>query len=90
MPEHTGEMVGAPVPVKRVPGWLNVVSTVVVLSGGMWFFPFACPMTHTYGATRSAHLKWERRQGLIQQAAAKERAGEQREVVLPENPESER
>jgi MurNAc alpha-1-phosphate uridylyltransferase len=36
MAEQSGGMVGAPVPVKRVPGWLSTLSTVLVVSGDIW------------------------------------------------------
>ena len=55
-------------------GWgaLNLVGILVLVVGGVMFIPLACPMTTTSGATRSARLQWEERQGAIDEAVAQQ------------------
>lgn len=74
--EEMPDASAAPQPVKKGDPVMSLIATLGVVGVAIGGTLGVCFMTttHTAGATRSAKLKWEQRERLIQQAQEQEQA----------------
>ena len=64
------EPYGSPEPQRESPSALATLGKVALVVGSVLFVIVSCPLTFCSGATRSAHLRWEKRRSSIDAAVA--------------------